>query len=174
MRAHMSWPSPVTAPSWHVSGNWAPTTPSTQPNPTGYQARSALGGDRADVLDNVGGPVGEAAFAAIAPGGRFSAHGTPSGRSATIDSQEAKRRNIGVSGIRLINALGHPPVTRVRARIAAHDGKQICRVDVARHSEPVWAKTSEAEGVLFARFNNSTLAAPVGEADAYASLRWPA
>jgi predicted HTH transcriptional regulator len=31
----------------------------------------------------------------------------------------------------LIDALGHPPVTRVRARIAVHDDKQICRVDVA-------------------------------------------
>lgn len=34
----------------------------------------------------------------------------------------------------MINALGHPPVTRVRARIVVHEGKQICRVDVARHS----------------------------------------
>jgi len=73
----------------------------------------------------------------------------------------------------LINALGHPPVTRVRARITVHDGKQICRVDVARHSEPVWAKTSKAERALFARFNNSTRAVPVAEADAYVSLRWP-
>jgi type I restriction enzyme R subunit len=74
----------------------------------------------------------------------------------------------------LINALGYPPVTRVRARIAVHDDKQICRVDVARHSEPVFAKTSKAERVLFARFNNSTRAVPVDEADAYVSLRWPA
>ena len=73
----------------------------------------------------------------------------------------------------LINALGHPPVTRVRARIVVHDGKQICRVDVARHSQPVWAKTSKAERVLFARFNNSTRAVPADEADAYVSLRWP-
>jgi type I restriction enzyme R subunit len=73
----------------------------------------------------------------------------------------------------LINALGHPPVTRVRARIVVHDGKQICRVDVARHSGPVWAKTSKAERFLFARFNNSTRAVPVDEADAYVSLRWP-
>jgi type I restriction enzyme, R subunit len=74
----------------------------------------------------------------------------------------------------LINALGHPPVTRVRARIVVHDGKQVCRVDVARHSQPVWAKTSKAERVLFARFNNSTRAVPADEADAFVSLRWPA
>jgi type I restriction enzyme R subunit len=73
----------------------------------------------------------------------------------------------------LINALGYPPVTRVRARIAVHDDKQICRVDVARHSEPVFANTSKAERVLFVRFNNSTRAVPLDEADAYVSLRWP-
>lgn len=38
------------------------------------QVRAALGGEGADViLDNVGGRVGEAAFAVVAPGGRFSA-----------------------------------------------------------------------------------------------------
>ena len=74
----------------------------------------------------------------------------------------------------LINAFDHPPVTRVRARIVVHEGKQICRVDVARHSQPVWAKTSKGERVLFARFNNSTRAVPANEADAYVILRWPA
>ncbi|MGH8961964.1 MAG: type I restriction enzyme endonuclease domain-containing protein, partial [Jatrophihabitantaceae bacterium] len=73
----------------------------------------------------------------------------------------------------LINALGHPPVTRVRARIAVHEGKPLCRVDVARHSAPVWAKTSKGDRVLFARFNNSTRAVPADEADAYVRLRWP-
>ncbi len=73
----------------------------------------------------------------------------------------------------LIGALGHPPVTRVRARIVVHDGKQICRVDVARHSQPVWATISKAERVLFARFNNSTRAVPTSETDTYVGLRWP-
>lgn len=46
------------------------------------QARAALGGKGADViLDNVGGAVGEAAFEAIAPGGRFSAHALPAAGS---------------------------------------------------------------------------------------------
>jgi len=74
----------------------------------------------------------------------------------------------------LINAFGHPPVTRVRARIVVHGGKQLCRVDVARHSEPVWAKTSNAERVFFARFNNSTRSVPPDEAVAYVRIRWPA
>jgi NADPH2:quinone reductase len=64
------------------------------------QARAALGGVGADVvLDNIGGAIGEAAFALCAPGGRFSAHGTPSGRFANIDHAEAARRNVSLRGI---------------------------------------------------------------------------
>jgi NADPH:quinone reductase len=64
------------------------------------RTRGALGADGADViLDNVGGRVGEAAFAAIAPGGRFSAHGSPSGTFAAIDPLEAERRGVTVRGI---------------------------------------------------------------------------
>jgi NADPH:quinone reductase len=64
------------------------------------KARTELGGDGADVvLDNVGGSVGEAAFELVAPGGRFSAHGTPSGRFAAIDPAEAARRGVTLRGI---------------------------------------------------------------------------
>ena len=52
------------------------------------------------ILDNVGGEVGERAFEAIAPGGRFSGHGRPSGRFAAIDPDRAERRGVTVSGIR--------------------------------------------------------------------------
>ncbi|PZS35976.1 MAG: NADPH:quinone reductase [Pseudonocardiales bacterium] len=65
------------------------------------QARAALDGSGADViLDNVGGRIGQAAFATIAPGGRFSAHGTPSGQFAPIDSAQAERLGVTVRGIR--------------------------------------------------------------------------
>ena len=63
------------------------------------QARSALGGGADVVLDNIGGDVGEAAFALVVPGGRFSGHGTPSGRFAAVDQAEAARRGITVTGI---------------------------------------------------------------------------
>jgi NADPH2:quinone reductase len=67
------------------------------------RARAALGGKGADViLDNIGGGVGETAFAAIAPGGRFSAHGTPSGRFAVIEPAEAERRGVTVRGIEAV------------------------------------------------------------------------
>jgi len=51
------------------------------------------------ILDNIGGQLGEAAFAVIASGGRFSAHGTPSGEFAAIDPAEAERRAVTVRGI---------------------------------------------------------------------------
>jgi NADPH2:quinone reductase len=64
------------------------------------QVTEATEGNGADlVFDNVGGPVGLAAFGAIAAGGRFSAHGAPAGGFADIDPQEAKRLGVTVRGI---------------------------------------------------------------------------
>jgi type I restriction enzyme R subunit len=72
----------------------------------------------------------------------------------------------------LINALGHTPVTRTRARIVTHDVTEICRVDVAASPGPVWAKTSKDEQVFFVRLNNSTRALPEDEAESYRAQRW--
>jgi NADPH2:quinone reductase len=52
------------------------------------------------VLDGVGGQLGRAAYGIIADGGRFSAHGAPSGSFTSIDPADAERRGIAVSGIR--------------------------------------------------------------------------
>lgn len=71
----------------------------------------------------------------------------------------------------LINALGHNPITRVRARIAVHDGNQVCRVDVASLKDGVWAKTSKGERVFFVRVNNSTRAWPKDEVDSFLAQR---
>jgi NADPH2:quinone reductase len=51
------------------------------------------------ILDGVGGSIGGDAFRLIADGGRFSAHGTPSGSFAPIDNAEAQRRGITVTTI---------------------------------------------------------------------------
>lgn len=64
------------------------------------RAREALGGAGADVvLDGVGGRLGLAAFALTADGGRFSAHGAPTGDFAPVDEAEAARRGIKLLGI---------------------------------------------------------------------------
>lgn len=64
------------------------------------RVREASGGTGADVVfDGVGGQIGGDAFGITARGGRFSAHGTPSGGFAEIDPQEAQRRGITISGI---------------------------------------------------------------------------
>ncbi len=52
------------------------------------------------VLDGVGGPIGSAAFGLVQDGGRFSAHGAPSGSMAVIDENQAKNRRIQASTIR--------------------------------------------------------------------------
>jgi NADPH:quinone reductase len=60
----------------------------------------ASGGCRPTVvLDGVGGAIGGEAFRLIAEGGRFSAHGTPSGSFALIDSTEAERHGVTVTTI---------------------------------------------------------------------------
>ena len=51
------------------------------------------------ILDGVGGQIGRDAFDIVAPGGRFSAHGAPSGSCAQIDPAEAGRRSVTVRGI---------------------------------------------------------------------------
>jgi NADPH2:quinone reductase len=60
----------------------------------------ATGGAGPDVVfDGAGGEIGRAAFEVTARGGRFSAHGAPSGGFAMIDPHEAERRGITVNGI---------------------------------------------------------------------------
>jgi NADPH:quinone reductase len=64
------------------------------------QVLAHTGGAGADmVFDGVGGEIGRTAFAVTAHSGRFSSHGTPGGGFASIDSQEAGRRDITVRGI---------------------------------------------------------------------------
>jgi NADPH:quinone reductase len=75
------------------------------------QARAELGGGADVVLDNVGGGLGETAFALAVTGGRFSAHGTPSGRFAKIDRDEARRARVAVTGIEAVQ-LTAPDLTR--------------------------------------------------------------
>ncbi|MFD7444584.1 zinc-binding dehydrogenase [Streptomyces sp. NPDC059909] len=87
------------------------------------RAREALGGAGADVvLDGVGGDLGLAAFALTADGGRFSAHGAPTGGFTAVDPREAEHRGVRLLGIADLQL--SPPVhaelaTRVLAAAAS-------------------------------------------------------
>lgn len=64
------------------------------------RVREATGGTGPDVVfDGAGGELGRAAFEITARGGRFSAHGGPSGGFTVIDPYEAERRRVTVRGI---------------------------------------------------------------------------
>jgi NADPH2:quinone reductase len=64
------------------------------------QVLANTGGAGADmVFDGVGGEIGRTAFEVTARGGRISTHGTPGGGFASIDPEEARRRDITVRGI---------------------------------------------------------------------------
>ncbi len=82
------------------------------------QARAELGGGADVVLDNVGGGLGEAAFALAVTGGRFSAHGTPSGRFAQIDRDEARRTGVAVTGIEAVQLPAAELTRYTRAALA--------------------------------------------------------
>ena len=73
----------------------------------------------------------------------------------------------------LANALTKPAVMRTRARIETVEGKDICRVDVARSSAPVSAQMRTNEFVFWVRMNNSTRAMDELEQDEYVRDRWP-
>jgi type I restriction enzyme R subunit len=71
------------------------------------------------------------------------------------------------------NSLGAAAVMRARARVVTHAGIDICRLDVARSSRPVWAKTSKDDRVFFVRMNNLSRPMPPEELEAYLADRWP-
>jgi type I restriction enzyme R subunit len=73
----------------------------------------------------------------------------------------------------MTNSLGAAAFMRTRARVITHAGVEICRLDVAKSSRPVWAKMSKDDRVFFVRMNNSSREMPANELDAYLADRWP-
>ena len=88
------------------------------------------------VFDGVGGEIAKAAFAITAQGGRFSAHGAPSGGFAHIDAKEAERRDITVRGIE------HVQFTRAEAKALT---ERAMSKAVAKQIRPVIGQTFPLE-----------------------------
>lgn len=117
----------------------------------------AAGGARpAVVLDGVGGAIGAAAFALVADGGRFSAHGSSSGSFAGIDQEEARRRRVRVSTIwDLQNGAGdHPRLVKdvlghlAERRIAPLIGQTFPLAEAAKAHEAIEARRTVAKTLL--------------------------
>lgn len=117
----------------------------------------ATGGTRpAVVLDGVGGAIGAAAFALVADGGRFSAHGSPSGSFAAIDQDAARRRRVHVSTIRdlqygagdrarlMHGILGY----LAERRIAPHIGQAYPLAEAAKAHAAIEARRTVAKTLL--------------------------
>jgi len=117
---------------------------------------AADGAHPAVVLDGVGGAIGAAAFALVADGGRFSAHGSPSGSFAGIDQEEARRRRVQVSTIRdlqygagdrsrlMKDILGH----LAERRIAPLIGQTFSLAEAAKAHEAIEARRTVAKTLL--------------------------
>ena len=70
-----------------------------RPDWTSEVVHATGGTGPAVVLDGVGGQLGRDAYAIMADGGRFSAHGAPSGSFTSIDRDDARRRKVTVTGL---------------------------------------------------------------------------
>ena len=73
----------------------------------------------------------------------------------------------------LANALGAAAVMRTRARIVSLDGFELCRLDAAASSRPIWATKSKGEQVFYVRMNNSSRTLGTDEAKEFIADRWP-
>jgi NADPH2:quinone reductase len=76
------------------------------------------------VFDGVGGELGRAAFGLVAKGGRFSAHGMPSGSFTGLDQSDAAAQAITLTGIEQVQLTPDElRQTTARALAAAADGR---------------------------------------------------
>jgi NADPH2:quinone reductase len=127
-----------------------------EPGWTDAVLQAAGGVGPAVVLDGVGGAIGAAAFDLVADGGRFSAHGSPSGSFAGIDADAARRRGVRVSTIRDLQ-YGAGDRSRlmkdVLADLAAHTitpliGQTFSLAEAAKAHEAIAARRTVAKTLL--------------------------
>jgi NADPH2:quinone reductase len=130
-----------------------------QPDWTDAVLAAADGARPAVVLDGVGGSAGTAAFGLMADGGLFSAHGTPSGSFAAIDSGTARHRRVRVSTIRDLqfgpgdrSRLMKDVIDRLAARqIAPLIGQTFSLAEARKAHEAIEARQTVAKTLLLNR-----------------------
>lgn len=111
--------------------------------------RDAFGGLPVDVLlDGVGGALGTGAVALVADGGRISAHGAASGRSASVDEQDVRARGIVVRGMADVQ-FAAPDVVRLATRALGGAAEGRLRPVIAR--EYPLSSAAEAHRAMEAR-----------------------
>jgi len=127
-----------------------------RPDWTAAVLEATGGSGPAVVLDGVGGALGSAAFDLVADGGRFSAHGSPSGSLAGIDADAARRRRVRVSTIRdlqygagdrsrlMKDVLGQLAQGRIRPLIA----QTFSLAEAAKAHEAIAARRTVAKTLL--------------------------
>lgn len=127
-----------------------------RPDWTAAVLEATGGSGPAVVLDGVGGALGSAAFDLVADGGRFSAHGSPSGSLAGIDADAARRRRVRVSTIRdlqygagdrsrlMKDVLGH----LAQGRISPLIGQTFPLAEAAQAHEAIAARRTVAKTLL--------------------------
>jgi NADPH2:quinone reductase len=104
----------------------------------------------------VGGTIGGTAFGLVADGGRFSAHGSPSGSFAGIDQDAARQRRVRVGTIR---DLQYGPGDRSRLmgdilrqlasrRISPRIGQTFSLADAAKAHEAIEGRRTVAKTLL--------------------------
>ena len=127
-----------------------------EPGWAGAVLRAAGGARPAVVLDGVGGAIGAAAFDLVTDGGRFSAHGSPSGSFAGIDADAARSRRVRVSTIRDLqygagdrSRLMKDVLSHLAAReIAPLIGQAFPLADAAQAHEAIAARRTVAKTLL--------------------------
>ena len=127
-----------------------------QPGWTSLVLDATGGAGPAVVLDGVGGDLGRAAYEVMADGGRFSAHGAPSGGFAAIDRADAGRRKVTVTGLgdlqvrpgeRADDARGSCP-TSLAGKVRPHVGQTFPLAEAARAHALIEAREAVAKTLL--------------------------
>lgn len=98
-----------------------------------------------------------------------------------LRSSPDERRNLNKRGgfvnwltSDLIDAFGHTPIIRARARVTVRGRQEVCRVNVAASSAPTWASTRAVDQLFLVGMNSTTRVLRAAGAESYGAEGWSA